>query len=279
MNGLGIVNLKDVEIPFYVNEAIETVKDYLGIQDSTRNIILLAEKLDSVELPDTLADIIMEDISTIPTVSNALSSNSYGNIVEKSILLMLDKLVKEEKVMQYLSTRIEVSEMLAEVENKLWVTLPNNLDDKLTRLAVGGKLNITQPTEVPDYTDNVILALTHIENVIKSEYPNINQSELNIVLRRAGLNSYDVDSFGETDEDAEEDDFIDEDADDRTKTHKAVRNGKVVVIKKRKKRMNAATRRKIARAMKKVKKIIKPSTIRKMLKSRKIAAKKGLVGD
>ena len=279
MNGLGIVNLKDVEIPFYVNEAIETVKDYLGIQDSTRNIILLAEKLDSVELPDTLADIIMEDISTIPTVSNALSSNSYGNIVEKSILLMLDKLVKEEKVMQYLSTRIEVSEMLVEVENKLWVTLPNNLDDKLTRLAVGGKLNITQPTEVPDYTDNVILALTHIENVIKSEYPNINQSELNTVLRRAGLNSYDVDSFGETDEDAEEDDFIDEDADDRTKTHKAVRNGKVVVIKKRKKRMNAATRRKIARAMKKVKKIIKPSTIRKMLKSRKIAAKKGLVGD
>lgn len=279
MNGLGIVNLKDIEIPFYVNEAIETVKDYLGIQDSTRNIILLAEKLDSVELPDTLADIIMEDISTIPTVSNALSSNSYGNIVEKSILLMLDKLVKEEKVMQYLSTRIEVSEMLAEVENKLWVTLPNNLDDKLTRLAVGGKLNITQPTEVPDYTDNVILALTHIENVIKSEYPNINQSELNAVLRRAGLNSYDVDSFGETDEDAEEDDFIDEDADDRTKTHKAVRNGKVVVIKKRKKRMNAATRRKISRAMKKVKKIIKPSTIRKMLKSRKIAAKKGLVGD
>lgn len=279
MNGLGIVNLKDVEIPFYVNEAIETVKDYLGIQDSTRNIILLAEKLDSVELPDTLADIIMEDISTIPTVSNALSSNSYGNIVEKSILLMLDKLVKEEKVMQYLSTRIEVSEMLAEVENKLWVTLPNNLDDKLARLVMGGKLNITQPTEVPDYTDNVILALTHIENVIKSEYPNINQSELNTVLRRAGINSYDVDSFGETDEDAEEDDFIDEDADDRTKTHKAVRNGKVVVIKKRKKRMNAATRRKISRAMKKVKKIIKPSTIRKMLKSRKIAAKKGLMGD
>lgn len=278
MSGLGIVNLKDVEIPFYVNEAIETVKDYLGIQDSTRNIILLAEKLDSVELPDTLADIIMEDISTIPAVSNALSSNSYGNIVEKSILLMLDKLVKEEKIMQYLSTRIEVSEMLAEVENKLWVYLPINLDDKLTKLIVGGKLNITQPTEVPDYTDNVILALTHIENVIKSEYPNINQSELNAVLRRAGINSYDVDSFGETDEDAEEDEFLDED-DDRAKTHKAVRDGKVVVIKKRKKRMNAATKRKISRAMKKVKKIIKPSTIRKMLKSRKIAAKKGLIGD
>lgn len=276
-SNIGIVNLKDIEVPFFVVEAIDTVKDYFGITDNTRNLIALAEKIEEIELPDGLAEIILDDLSTIPAVYNALSSTVSGDIVEKTILLMLDRLVKDNKVINYLSTRIDVADMLAEVEEKLWVKLPNNLDDRLATLIVGGKLNLSYPTEVPDYSNNTILALTHIENVIKGEYPNINQSELNAVLRRAGGQTYDVDSFGEADE--EEDDFLDEDADDRTKTHKAIRNGKVVVIKKRKKRMNSATRRKIARAMKKVKKIIKPSTIRKMIKSRKIAAKKGLIGD
>ena len=277
IGSIGIVNLKDIEVPFFVVEAIDTVKDYFGITDNTRNLIALAEKIEEIELPDGLAEIILDDLSTIPAVYNALSSTVSGDIVEKTILLMLDRLVKDNKVINYLSTRMDVADMLAEVEEKLWVKLPNNLDDRLATLIVGGELNLSYPTEVPDYSNNIILALTHIENVIKGEYPNINQAELNAVLRRAGGQTYDVDSFGEADE--EEDDFFDEDADDRTKTHKAIRNGKVVVIKKRKKRMNSATRRKIARAMKKVKKIIKPSTIRKMIKSRKIAAKKGLIGD
>lgn len=265
--------INNYEVPFYVREAVDTLKDFLCIYEDTNTIIAKAKKIGEEGEPvnEELVDLILQEvIDGMPAVLNAMNTSDSSYIVEKSLIVLLNSLGKEE--LDRVEKLIDIDNMVRTIEDKLMISFPYSTSTKILKLVEGKfpKYDVTN-IEVPIYTEAAISGLTAMERSIKTAYPNINQNVLNSLLREIGSGVKDVDSFGEV---VNEEGDIDEAP--ILKNKKAVRNGKVVTLKKRKKRMSAAQRRKISRAMKKVKKIIKPSTIRKMLKSRRLAQKRGL---
>lgn len=270
--GINLV-VNEYEVPFYVKEAIDTLKEFLCIKEDTNSIIAKAKRLsnEGEEVNEEILEVLMDEVaSSMPAVANALSTTDGQYIIDKAIIVMINSL--SERELDKIEKLIDIDSMLGAVEDKLMIAFPINAASKLLKV-VTGKFPSYDVTEidVPEYTEAAISGLTAIERSIKAEYPKVNQNILNVILREIGAGIKEVDSFGEG---VNEEEDIDEAP--ILKNKKAVRNGKVVTLKKRKKRMSAAQRRKISRAMKKVKKVIKPSTIRKMLKSRKIAQKRGL---
>lgn len=261
---------------FCLNEAIENIKEYFGMVNDPSSILRSANSMsDEEELPisEEALKLILDDIYRLPAVKayvNNLSSDSL--VLEKVIMNILRNL--DGKILDRLDDIIDVDETLENIENKLGVRFPSFSVDRVLSVIKGdamslGGVNInTQNRGIPNYEDEVIQALIVLEAAIKETYgDSINQKLLNSVLREIGRET-EVVRYS-TDEE-----LIDEASNNGPR--KVVRDGKIVTLKRRKKRMSSAQRAKISRAMKKVKRIVKPSTIRKMLRSRAIAKKRGL---